>query len=169
MAFVAEPFSTGVAFPAFREIYIAANSVANNFLPDTPQQLPVMISHIDGIPDAFIILGSGPLQKRRGILGSARKDVRCGAVYQRNQDDQDRNYYGNISFEFAVFVIWSHIHLRCYDTWAESVDTSGESAATAVSPPVFILLAVSVFFTIRPVCSLYTRATVRYIRWANFE
>jgi hypothetical protein len=63
MALTAESLSAGVTFPTIAQPQVSPYSIANNFLPDSSQQFPVVESHILGILDARFILGIGPLEE----------------------------------------------------------------------------------------------------------
>jgi hypothetical protein len=68
MAFITEPFSTGMTFPAFVQVYIFSLTVPYHFFSDPPKEFPMMITHVIGFLDAVLIFRIGSLQKGRRVL-----------------------------------------------------------------------------------------------------
>ena len=77
VALIAEALSTRVAFHALSEADVAPLSITDDLLSYGPQQLPVVVAHVLGVPDAVLVSGVGSLEERRrgyGVPGEQRGD-----------------------------------------------------------------------------------------------
>lgn len=80
MASIAEPFSTGMTFPALVQVYILSLTISYDFFSDPSKELPMMVAHVICFLDAVLIFRIGSLEKGLRILIVLSEDGGDNAV-----------------------------------------------------------------------------------------
>ncbi len=96
MAFIAEPLSALVTFPAVFQLYFRLFCFVYDFVPDLFQKNPVIMAHILQIPDAWLTIGF--FEER---LSARRNGKSNDTVPDREKYDQYGNHHDN-NFCFVV-------------------------------------------------------------------